>query len=364
MPVTYRILSDMPSFAVNKWPGFIAIGFTAFLISYLGVAALRHWAQNGRAVDIPNARSSHTQPTPRGGGLLIVVVTLLVLTIYGLSEVPSMDWGAGAYIVGAIIIASISWIDDLRSIPFWLRILVHSLSAIIIIVFIGYLKDMTFPIVGSITFGWLGIPLTFVLIVGLINAYNFMDGIDGLAGIQAVLGGLAWLAVGLTLIATPTAILGILVASSALGFLFHNWSPARIFMGDVGSTFLGFTFAVLIILNGNVDAMLAAIGLLFLWPFIFDTSFTLICRLQRRENIFKAHRTHLYQRLIISGYSHSFVSLLYAALALVGILLGIAWYIGLPLSNILITLTIPLLALGLVGFVKMAERGIMGTETE
>ncbi len=364
MPVTYRILSDMPSFAGTEWPGFAAIGFTTFLAAYLGVAALRHWAHNGRAVDIPNARSSHTQPTPRGGGLLIVIVTLLGLTIYGLSKSRSLDWGFGAYMAGAIIIAAIGWLDDLQSVPFWLRIIVQSLAAIMIIIFIGYLNDITFPVAGSITLGWRGIPLTFVLIVGLINAYNFMDGIDGLAGIQAVLGGLAWLVVGLTLTATPTAVLGILIAASALGFLLHNWSPARIFMGDVGSTFLGFTFAVLIILNGNEDALLAAVGLLFLWPFIFDTSFTLIRRLKRRENIFEAHRTHLYQRLVITGYSHSFVSLLYAGLALVGILLGIAWYMGLPRSDILITITIPLLALGLYSFVILAERGIMGVEPE
>ncbi len=342
----------------------IAIGITAFLLSYLGVWVLRHWAQNGQTLDIPNARSSHTQPTPRGGGLLIVIITLIGLTLFELSESTFLVGGLWAYVAGGILIAIMGWLDDLRSLPFWLRISSHGLAALLIILFVGYLKEIAFPVIGELSLGWLGIPLTFVLIVGSINAYNFMDGIDGLAGLQATLGGLAWMIIGLTILANTTSLQGILLGASAFGFLIHNWSPARIFMGDVGSTFLGFTFAEIIVLNGDINPRLPVLGILILWPFIFDTSFTLIRRIRLGENIVEAHRSHLYQRLVISGFSHSFVSILYGGLSVVGILLGISWCFGLPGSAMALALTIPLLASGLVGFVFVAERRTLKVKPE
>ncbi len=342
----------------------ILIGTAAFILSFLGVAALRGWVQDGGALAIPNARSSHSRPTPIGGGLMIVFVTLLGLTItafFGLSLVGS-EWRF--FIAGAMLIAIVGWFDDLHPLPFGLRFFSQGLGAVLIILSFGYLDLVTLPVIDEIKLGWLGLPVTFLLIVGMINANNFMDGIDGLAGLQSVLGGLAWVAIGTALLpATTTRLIGILLGASSLGFLIHNWAPARIFMGDVGSTFIGFTFAVLIIYNGKLDPRLVTLGLLILWPFIWDTSFTFLRRLLRRENVFEAHRTHLYQRLVICGFSHRFVTLLYAGLSLIGIMLGTAWYYGLPLSGIILVVSMPLLVLGLYGFVLLAERRIIGIGT-
>ncbi len=140
-------------------------------------------------------------------------------------------------------------------------------------------------------------------------------------GGQAVIAGLGWLAMG-QLVGQPlVSLVGVLVAGSSLGFLGHNWPPARIFMGDVGSAFLGFTLATLAVLSGLADARLPFAGVLALWPFVFDTAFTLLRRWRRGENIFAAHRSHLYQRLVIAGWRHRDVTLLYLWLALLAVAL-------------------------------------------
>ena len=208
--------------------------------------------------------------------------------------------------------------------------------------------------------GWAGLPLTFVWIVGFTNAYNFMDGIDGIAGSQAVAAGLGWMVLGQLSGQPAVSVLGLLLASSTLGFLGHNWPPARIFMGDVGSAFLGYTFAALAVAAVRGNPRLALAGILLVWPFVFDTTLTLIRRLSRRENVFSAHRSHLYQRLVIAGYSHRGVTLLYAGLAVAGALLAIIWFIGSPGSATFVTLTVIALCLLLWVLVDRAEREARG----
>jgi UDP-N-acetylmuramyl pentapeptide phosphotransferase/UDP-N-acetylglucosamine-1-phosphate transferase len=195
------------------------------------------------------------------------------------------------------------------------------------------------PVIAS---AFLGIPLTFLWVVGLTNAYNFMDGIDGLAGGQAVVAGTTWLGLGLITGLPLVSLLGLFVAGSSLGFLVHNWSPARIFMGDVGSAFLGFTLAVIAVLGSLESPELAYAGVLVVWPFIFDTSFTILRRLRRKENIFEAHRSHLYQRLVIAGYSHRSVALLYLCLAAIGSVSALLWVANVA-GGALLAAVIPLL---------------------
>jgi UDP-N-acetylmuramyl pentapeptide phosphotransferase/UDP-N-acetylglucosamine-1-phosphate transferase len=191
-------------------------------------------------------------------------------------------------------------------------------AAFIAIASYGYWANGRLPIIGSIGILWLGVAV--VWIVGLINAYNFMDGIDGIAGGVAVVAALWWIAL---FPKEPMWSIGVLLVAAALGFLLHNWSPARIFMGDVGSTFLGCMFAVLPLM-----LEVPVIGGLLMWPFLFDTGFTFLRRLLRREDIFSAHRDHLYQRLIISGWSHASVALLYIALTAVSGFFAWLWMQG------------------------------------
>jgi UDP-N-acetylmuramyl pentapeptide phosphotransferase/UDP-N-acetylglucosamine-1-phosphate transferase len=169
--------------------------------------------------------------------------------------------------------------------------------------------------------GWLGLIITFFWIIWLTNAYNFMDGIDGIAGTQGLTAGIGWLLTGIFFKLEITGFLGGVLALSNLGFLLHNWQPAKIFMGDVGSAFLGFTFAVipLIALNEmqNGQTHLAAAAIWLVWLFVFDTLYTFFRRLLRGEKFWLAHRSHLYQRLVITGYSHQFVTVLYGFLSVI-----------------------------------------------
>jgi UDP-N-acetylmuramyl pentapeptide phosphotransferase/UDP-N-acetylglucosamine-1-phosphate transferase len=303
----------------------VELSFIALVLSCLGVAGVRRWAERHQILDIPNERSSHTRPIPRGGGLPIVIVTLAGVIFSWLRD-PAWAWPALlAYGVGAGLISVISGLDDLHSLPNCVRFAAHSLGAILAILGFGYWYTVSIPFLGPVSLGWLGLPVTFLWLVGLTNAYNFMDGIDGIAGGQGVVAGLGWGLLGWQAESSMVTALGLLLAVCSLGFLWHNWPPARIFMGDVGSAFLGYSFAVLAVVAAQSDSRLVVAGVLLVGPFVFDTVFTFLRRLWAGENVFTAHRSHLYQRLVIAGHSHRSVTLLYAGLAFVITLLALSW---------------------------------------
>jgi UDP-N-acetylmuramyl pentapeptide phosphotransferase/UDP-N-acetylglucosamine-1-phosphate transferase len=333
----------------------IGIGSVTALVSFLSISRLRGWIECRGVYDIPNERSSHTRPTPRGGGLVIVVLTTLGLAVAWFQYPAGPPTALAAYLAGAWLIAGVSWLDDLRSLSNRVRFGTHMLAALLAVWAFGYWTEITVPIIGLLRLGLLGLPITFLWIVGATNAYNFMDGIDGIAGGQAVVAGLGWAVLGWLTAQPLVGMLGVLLAAASLGFLGHNWPPARIFMGDVGSAFLGFTFAVLAVAAAQRDARLALVGILFVWPFVFDATFTFLRRLKNGENIFAAHRSHLYQRLVIVGYSHRIVTLLYIGLAAWGTIWGSIWSRNIAGSETVVVVTIPLLCLGLWAFVSRQE---------
>jgi len=273
-------------------------------------------------VDVPNERSSHGVPTPTGGGLVIVLVSLLAYLIISITLTKQFSKG---YFFGALIIAVVSWSDDLYSLSVAWRLLAHIVAAVLVVISTGYWDLISIPGSFTIAIPRLGPLITVVWIVWMINAYNFMDGIDGIAGLQAIVTSAGWvmicLANGSADFAYPLALLG-----SCAGFLIHNWQPARIFMGDVGSAFLGFTFASMpLLLDHKIKAVgaIPILSALLIWPFFFDTVITLIVRVYNKEPIWRAHRSHLYQRLVIRNYSHATVSLLYGLFALASSLAGV-----------------------------------------
>ena len=344
----------MSRFWPTIWTGVVAL--IAFVASYGGVEALRAWAARGNALDIPNPRSSHTRPTPRGGGLAIVVCTLIGLWVLSLSLRNVLDLRMTiGYSLGAILIAAVSWRDDLEPVSNRVRFGAHVAGALIVLFTVGWWEQVTLPLLPSFSLGLLGSVITLFWIVGLINVYNFMDGIDGLAGGQAVIGGVAWAVLGWWFNQWLVAILGILVAAASVGFLLHNWPPARIFMGDVGSAFLGFTFAVLAVIAGFADPRLALVGVVLLWPFVFDTSYTLLNRLRKGENIFQAHRSHLYQRLVIAGHTHRSVTLLYLVMMLVSASCAMLWLVVPLIGTCSLVLWLPLSVAGTWAYVRRVE---------
>lgn len=311
----------------------------ALPLSWAIAYAVCRWSVRGALMDVPNERSSHKVPTPRGGGLGIVVVTLLgsllTLTLY-----PTQWPIVLAYTVGGGLIAAVSWVDDLRTLPNSIRFGTHALGAILVILTAGTVGSVALPGVGALGLGILAFPVTLIWIAGLTNAYNFMDGIDGIAGGQAVVAGVGWFLLGFWItdpaIATLVQATGLSIAVGSVGFLFHNWPPAKIFMGDVGSAFLGFSFAFLPILAARDNALFFVAGVLLVWPFLFDTAFTIVRRLQKRENVFAAHRSHLYQRLVIAGYPHRTITLLYIVLAAIGLAVALSLHQPFALAGILL----------------------------
>jgi len=305
----------------------LTLFFGCFLVTYFGVRAFRAWTLRRGVLDHPNERSSHTDPTPRGGGLVVAVVVLAAYVIAAGLVGFEISWG---FLAGSLIVVAISWLDDIYSVSFIWRLLAHSVAAICLLLDLGYLSTIVmYDTTTPLSIGIIGAVVSFVWIIWLINAYNFMDGIDGIAGTQAVAAAIGWLLAGLANGSPATMVLGGSVLFAALAFLLHNWSPARIFMGDAGSAFLGFTFASLpFIFRGSLTSdsgISATIGVLFVWMFVFDSVVTLIRRILNGEKIWTAHRQHLYQRLVISGYSHQKTTLIYGTFSLpIAILAGLS----------------------------------------
>jgi Fuc2NAc and GlcNAc transferase len=287
---------------------------SAFILTFFGVELFRRWSLKRQILDIPNERSSHSAPTPRGGGIVFVGVCLAFCIIW------NVEFRIWTYLFGAFLLAIISWVDDLKSVPSILRFAVHFISAGFIIYGFGSFEIVYFPYLGDLQLNYFALPITLLWLVWLTNAYNFMDGIDGIAATQAITAGIGWYLLGYKYEIPFTSFFGLILALTNFGFILHNWSPAKIFMGDVGSAFLGFSFAFLPLLASKESsrdaAKFAFIGILFVLPFLFDTVFTFIRRLLNGEKVWQAHRSHLYQRLVIAGYSHRFVTTLYGIISL------------------------------------------------
>jgi UDP-N-acetylmuramyl pentapeptide phosphotransferase/UDP-N-acetylglucosamine-1-phosphate transferase len=308
--------------------------------SWLAVGLIRSLARRCNILDVPNERSSHDRPMPLGGGLAIVLISVAACAFFGFVHPAISPRHALIFLIGALLVAGISLLDDLGHVHYQTRLGLHAMAAIIFVVGYGYWDTLNLPLLGTITLGVLGIPLTFFWIVGLTNAYNFMDGVDGMAAGQAVVAGLGWILLG-GLAGHPLLITaGVFLAASSLGFLVHNWHPATIFMGDVGSTFLGFSFAVLPIIAARSEPKLALAGVLLVWPTIFDSGFTVIRRLRQGENIFVGHRTFLFHRLVGAGWGHSQAASFYLTLPILGAMLAFTWDRGTPPLHLAVVIAI------------------------
>jgi Fuc2NAc and GlcNAc transferase len=310
------------------------------IFSYIGIYFVRHYAEKRELLDHPNERSSHKVPTPRGGGLAIVILVIGV-SLWSALE-TGLDRGL-IYTVGGVIVAWLGWRDDLHSLSPWIRFAGQGIVAAISIFGLGYFKVVTIPMFGELQLGVVGIVITFLWIIGLTNAYNFMDGIDGMAGGVALSAGIGWMWLASNMHNAFAFWVALAITASSLGFLGHNWSPAKIFMGDVGSTFLGYSFAVLPLIASTQGGDALLLGTLLMWTFIMDAGVTFIGRLIKRENVFAAHRSHLYQRLVTAGYKHKTISLLYILLTLLAGFLSYQWSQGHQIAPPLIFLGLPLI---------------------
>jgi Fuc2NAc and GlcNAc transferase len=267
--------------------------------SYGLTAWLLHHSKLRGIVDRPNQRSSHTMPTPRGGGLSMVVVTTCAVILLCATERMSVPL-AVIVIVGGLSVAGIGFLDDVRSASVALRMSVHIGAALLTL----YMLDSPLRI---------GIAGAVVMVLGVawvLNLFNFMDGIDGLAASEAAF--VLFAAAGLSLLvghADAPAVVPLLIAAAAcVGFLAWNWPPASIFMGDVGSGYLGYLIAVFAIASSRSGTLSLYVWLILGGVFIVDATLTLARRLLRGERVHQAHRTHAYQWLARRWGSHARVT--------------------------------------------------------
>ena len=248
------------------------LAVTCFFASAIGVGLFVRVASRARWLDVPNERSSHDVPTPLGAGVVIVIVASAALAWAAHAGL----FDAGPTALATLIVAGISAVDDFRSLPSALRLIVHVACAVtgVLTVADAGPRDWSVPLM----------ILAVIWIRGLTNAYNFMDGIDGISGSQAVVAGVAFSLSALHIGLTGPAVAGLAIAAASAGFLVHNWPPARVFMGDVGSAFLGFSFAAMAVQIASWSFASAAAAVLSLWPFVFDATLTFLRRALRGEN--------------------------------------------------------------------------------
>jgi UDP-N-acetylmuramyl pentapeptide phosphotransferase/UDP-N-acetylglucosamine-1-phosphate transferase len=333
---------------MNAWPSawaFIIEAAGGIAASIVGVAIFGAWARRRRLFDLPNERSSHSTPVPRGAGAVIVAVVAILALVMAAAGAYTVTPQIAITACAAIAIAIVSAIDDVRSLSSELRLVVHLTCALVVA-----------AVVVSREPYWLGVLVGALWITALTNAYNFMDGIDGIAGLQAVIAGLAFAWASSSAELPFVTVVSIATMAASLGFLAHNWPPARVFLGDVGSAFLGFVFGSLTLMLYQRMPLAALGSALSLWPFVFDTLFTLGRRARRGEDLLRSHRSHLYQRLVICGWSHRAVTVVYSAAAAIAALAGILLQRNAPVFLLPVVLAVAGLALGLWRVAVRCER--------
>lgn len=271
-----------------------------FVVSLIAVAASFAYASRRGLLDLPGRRRSHTQPTPRGGGIGIVVAVLVcALPVLSLGQ-HGWAWSTTAALAMALLaVAAVGWRDDHAPLPVVPRLCVHGLAALLVGMVLLAPIARTHPVM------WVGLLIVVPVIAGSINAHNFMDGIDGLLGLQGlfVFAGYALLAQASGQFALCAAALA--AAAACCGFLVFNLPPARIFMGDVGSGVLGLLIAVFAgLLLKRVPQLFWACAILSS-AFLVDAALTLLRRVLAGVRWYTAHREHLYQWMVRAGLSHA-----------------------------------------------------------
>jgi len=276
---------------VNIW-WFILLLITS---TYFLTGLVRHYSLSKKLLDIPNERSSHSESTPRGGGVAFVIIFILSLIIFSLNNKVQPD-SLWAVFGSGLWIAIVGFLDDHGHIPAIWRLLAHAIGAMWALWWLDGLPPLS--MFGTIIdFGLLGHILAAIYLIWLINLYNFMDGINGIASIEAItvcLGGIV-LYYLFSIGNNSDWLFPLLLLATVLGFLYWNFPHAKIFMGDAGSGFIGILLGIFSIQAAWVSPGLFWAWLILLGVFIIDATVTLIARLLHREKIYEAHRSHAYQ---------------------------------------------------------------------
>ncbi|MEQ6886670.1 glycosyltransferase family 4 protein [Salicola sp. Rm-C-2C1-2] len=321
-------------------PGLLILG--SLVATLLLTGGFRRYALSRSLIDIPNARSSHEVPTPRGGGLALVSVALVALVaLVGLGDISTPVFlalgGAG------LVVAVVGFLDDHAHVPARWRLLGHFLAAGWGLYWLGGLPEIVLW-QQPVDLGLAGHLIAAVFLVWLLNLYNFMDGINGIAGIELVTVALGGLVVASIAGIWDAGLLLAVLIAGGLGFLVWNFPHARIFMGDACSGFLGLVLGLIAVWQGALQPELFMAWVILLGTFLVDATLTLLRRILRGEAFYEAHRSHAYQFASRHYASHTPVSLA------VG-LINLAWLT--PLAVLAVTSSLPVLLVLVVAWVPL-----------
>lgn len=272
------------------------------VLSYALVGVYRSYALKKDILDCPNDRSSHVLPTPRGGGVVFPIlwfVFLLMLFHINFIEISYLS----IFLFPVFLIGVVSFLDDRYGLPAYFRFLAQLVAAVYSLIVIGGFSSVNLGFM-TVSWGWFGCVFAILALVWSTNLYNFMDGIDGIAALEAIFvfgfgGYFIWCSGGNDF-AIVIWSMGVIV----LGFLLWNKPPAKIFMGDVGSTLLGFLIMIFAIIGEKKYNISIFVWLILYGVFWYDATVTLIRRLINGDKWYQAHRLHAYQRLQLCGWSH------------------------------------------------------------
>ena len=273
-----------------------ATALAGFALTWAVLKALRQ----RRILDHPNARSSHAAPTPRGGGIAVIAVLVAAAVAIGIAAGPAAPSGIWRVLGAAAVLACLFWLDDLRDLGALLRLAVQIAA---VALGLSGLAEHRFVFQGLLPF-WGDRIVAGLLWLWFVNLFNFMDGIDGIAGTETVAIGLGLYLLALVgVLPPPLGLIALAGVGTASGFLWWNWHPARVFLGDVGSVPLGYLLGWLLITAAAAGAWAAA--LLLPAYYLADATLTLLRRAVRGAAVWRAHREHFYQRAVQGGLSHT-----------------------------------------------------------
>lgn len=292
-------MKTLSEFIADTWRAFAGLGLAAAITLVL-TPVVAELARRMGALDAPSARKIHSEPTPRLGGIAIyfgvIIPSLLFLSPEGTMR---------GILVGASLITLVGVLDDVRGTKPFLKLGLQVVVAGILVLYGVRLETVTLPGVGILVLGWVAVPFSLIWVVAIMNIVNFIDGMDGLAAGVCAISSVTFAIIAISLGRIDIGVLAAITAGATTGFLYHNFHPASIFMGDSGSMLLGFLLAA-ISLQGflkGVAAVALVIPLLVLGIPIFDTGFAILRRIKNRQPIYVADRGHLHHRFANLGYS-------------------------------------------------------------